>query len=92
MKFKIYAGCYLDGHYDEDKFQGVFDYPSKEAAERNAYELAIGMTDDWYGVHGFGQSEEEFEEDNGYFDQVEYDAMVRDEVENAAEYWVVQVE
>jgi len=92
MKFKIYAGCYLDGYDDESKFQDIMDFPSKEAAETHAYELAICMTDDWYGQHGFGQTEEDFEEDNGYFDPQEYDDMVRQDVENTAEYWVVQVE
>lgn len=80
-KFKLYAG--LGGGFGGATYQGTYEYPDKEAAEHDAYDLAVEEYESYGGYHGLYTWDSMREEiANEYYDG-DIDAVPEEEVDDA---------
>lgn len=78
--FFVTTGCYLGLEHERVET----DMTAAEYCRTVAYPQALEETEGWYGLHGFGVEEEDFEGT-----PEEYEAQRQEECEDAAEYSVV---
>jgi hypothetical protein len=88
QKYKIFWMCYLDGYDEECANSEVIEAESREEAEEVAFEAGMEHVASWWGLHGFGLTEEEFEEEDPEGD---YDEYVFETISATVESWVEKV-
>jgi len=84
--YNIYKG--LNGGFDGASYSETIECDSLEEAEAYAYEEACQEYDNYEGMHGLFNEEEELEE-NPNLTQNDLDAMRIEDMENWIEYWAI---
>ena len=80
-KYFVTTGCYLEKQYEVVETEDSFDQVEKEA-----YYQAMEMTQNWVGMYGFAEYEEELE--SGEMTQEEVEEAQEQDCENYAIYTV----
>lgn len=78
--FFVTTGCYLGLEHERVETE----LSAEEYCRTVAYYQALEAAEGWYGMHGFGEEEEDFEGT-----REEYEATRTEECEEAAEYSAV---
>ena len=91
-RFKLYAG--MTGGFGGQEFQGIYEAPDQETAEKVAYELAVEQYQSYEGYHGIMDFEECYDDckESGWItddmDSVKVHEIVSEHYLNQIDSWV----
>ena len=90
-KFKIFAG--LGGGFGGPNYHGTYEYPNRDEAMRDAYDLAVEEYQSYEGSHGILSWDDVYQDlyDNGYIDTIdnnEIEDMVDSAYQEEIEGWI----
>ena len=90
-KFKIFAG--MGGGFGGPEYHMTGEYPNRDAAMKDAFDLAVEEYESYAGLHGILSWDDVYQElvDEGYIDTIddeETERMVDDAYQEAIESWI----
>ena len=90
-KFKIFAG--MGGGFGGPEYHMTEDYPSRDAAMKDAFDLAVEEYESYEGLHGILSWDDVYQEliDEDYIDTIddaEVERMVDDAYQEEIEGWI----
>lgn len=90
-KFKIFAG--LSGGFGGPNYHGTYEYPNRDEAMKDAYDLAFEEYESYGGYHGLMTWDDVYQDlmDSGFIDTIdenEITEMVNDAYQEQVEGWL----
>ena len=90
-KFKIFAG--LSGGFGGPEYHGTYEYPNRDEAMKDAYDLAFEEYESYGGYHGLMTWDDVYQDlvDSGFIDTIsdnEIEEMVNDAYQEQVEGWL----
>ena len=90
-KFKIFAG--MGGGFGGPEYHGTYEYPNRDEAMKDAYDLAVEEYQSYEGYHGILSWDEVYQDliDSGFIDTIddnEVEEMVNDAYLEEIEGWI----
>lgn len=90
-KFKLFAG--LGGGFGGPEYYMTEEYPNRDAAMKDAYDLAVEKYESYEGYHGILSWDDVYQDliDSGFIDTIsdrEIEEMVDDAYQEAMEGWL----